>query len=37
MLRGKPGLPQKLRFVTRNQKYSENGNRGTAKSGTRIQ
>ena len=24
-------------FVTRNQKYSENGNRGTAKSGTRIQ
>lgn len=23
--------------VTRNQKYSENGNRGTAKSGTRIQ
>ena len=24
-------------IVTRNQKYSENGNRGTAKSGTRIQ
>ena len=24
-------------LVTRNQKYSENGNRGTAKSGTRIQ
>ena len=26
-----------LRSVTRKQKYSENGNRGTAKSGTRIQ
>jgi len=24
-------------IVTRKQKYSENGNRGTAKSGTRIQ
>lgn len=26
-----------LTGVTRNQKYSENGNRGTAKPGTRIQ
>jgi hypothetical protein len=30
--------PQRYEYgVTRKQKYSENGNRGTAKSGTRIQ
>jgi hypothetical protein len=28
---------KKALVVTRKQKYSENGNRGTAKSGTRIQ
>jgi len=32
-----PGKAGDALVVTRKQKYSENGNRGTAKSGTRIQ
>jgi len=34
---GRAGLALQALRVTRKQKYSENGNRGTAKSGTRIQ